>query len=211
MLSYYSDSGMRVRLSSVSSLPAQRERPETCHMRVRPAWLLLSAFVLSACGSGSHQPVAGPSGSTTRKVVVSVGHSPRATVPRSLVQIDLKRVMLRTNAGNLLATFTTYNRMHPAWKDAPACGQVGVEFQGQHLALFSSSSRVDQVYGDTAVAQDQVRVRFVDSHTVRLRVPLAALGTDFTATEPWVGFANGFVCPPGGQEEDDTSVVTPQT
>jgi hypothetical protein len=142
---------------------------------------------------------------------VSVGHSPRATVPRSLVQIDLKRVELRTDAGTVLATFTTYNRMHPALMKAPACGQLGVEFQAQHLTLFSSSSRVDQVYGDTAVAQDQVRVRFVDSHTVRLRVPVAALGTDFTATEPWVGFANGFICPPGGQEEDDTGVVTPRS
>jgi hypothetical protein len=52
-------------------------------------------------------------------------------------------------------------------------------------------------------------VRFLSSHVVRLKVPLAALGSHFTAKEQWNGFSLGYVCPPGGQRVDLTNVVTP--
>ena len=144
------------------------------------------------------------------RVVTSVGHSSREQVPRSTVQIDLRRVVVRTGPHNVVGTFTTYNLLKPRWLKPPACGQVGLGFQEQHLTVLSSSRRGDPVAAETAVSQDQVQVRFVDAHTIRLTVPLAALGSDYTAAAPWIGFAGGYACPPLAQSEDDTGVVTPQ-
>lgn len=186
-------------------------------MHVRSAWLLLPACLLSACTSTSYsqQPTVGTSW-TTQSVVVSVGHSPRSTDPPPRrpdirADIDLRRVVLRTGPRDVVATFTTYNRMHLAWMRSPtACGQVGIYFDAQHLTM-SSSPRTETDYGDTAVAHDRVHVRFLTHHLVRLTVPRAALGTDFSASESWVGYSLGTVCPPGGQQEDNTGTVTPET
>jgi hypothetical protein len=100
--------------------------------------------------------------------------------------------------------------MRIAWMEAPtACGQVAIIFQNQHLVV-SSSPEAETDYGETAVAYSQVDVQFQSPHVVRLRVPLNALGSHFTATEPWIGYSLGYVCPPGLQLEDETDVVTPR-
>lgn len=184
-------------------------------MRVRSAWLLIPACAMAACGSGPspHESAAETSGSTRQPVVVSVGHSPRSTDPppppgHVSGAIDLKRVVLRTGPSNIVARFTTYNRLHIAWMERPtACGQVGIYFSAQHLVL-SSAAKPEIDHGDTAVGPDQVHVRFLNRHEIGLRVPRAALGEGFTASEPWNGYSLGYVCPPGGQQEDDTGLVT---
>ena len=42
--------------------------------------------------------------------------------------------------------------------------------------------------GQTAIPHSQVDVQFLGLRRVRLTVPLAALGSHFTPTEPWVGY-----------------------
>ncbi len=109
----------------------------------------------------------------------------------------------------MVATFTTYSPLHLAWMQSPtACGQVGVYLLTQHRS-WSSSANAESDQGETAVPRSRVEAEFVSSHVVRLTVPLAALGTRFSPTEPWLGYSLGYICPPGGQREDETAVVRP--
>lgn len=99
--------------------------------------------------------------------------------------------------------------MKPDWLKPPECGQVGIGFQQQDLDLLSSRLRTYE--GDShAVGQDNVTVRLLNSHTIRLSVPRSALGEGFSATEPWLGFAVGYGCPPMNGGLSQTDVVTPR-
>jgi hypothetical protein len=205
-----------VRLSWVTALVPVFGLSETHDMRLQSAWLLALAGALCACGKGpgTLDTTNVPAGSPLHSVVVSVGHSPKSTVtrprPEQRADIDLRSVRLRTTTTRIVATFTTYNRLHPARiKPATACGQVGISLNAQNL-LVSSSSRAEPDYGETAIAQSQVDVRFVSPHRVRLEVRLAALGSRFTPTDPWVGYSLGYVCPPLDQQLDETGIVTPR-
>jgi hypothetical protein len=205
--------------SAVSSERRHRRTrvvPQTCALRT--ALVLVSALtagVVTGCGTGSapQTSTARSLVETPRSVVVSVGHSPRSLLsPRlRLGEIDLKRVVLRTDSEGLVATFTTYDSLRRAWmKNPSACGQVGIYLQSQHLEI-TSSPNAETDPGDTAVAHSQLEVRYVSNHVVRLKVPLAALGSHFSQTEPWDGYALGYTCPPGDQQEDNTEVVNPRS
>jgi hypothetical protein len=67
---------------------------------------------------------------------------------------------------------------------------VGIYLRTQQLSI-SSSPNEDNGPGETSVAQSQLDVRYVSNHVVQLDVPLAALGGDFSQTEPWHGYSLG--------------------
>lgn len=168
-----------------------------------PAVLVLA---VSGCGAGSSSSGnAAPQSSGTARTVTS-----QTVSPRSVAHIDLRKVVLHAGPRQVVATFTTYNRLFRPGLMAPVCGQVGINFQTQDLSLLSSSVRVFLSSGETAVSQDQVTTDFLGPHAVRLTVPTAALGSSFNSSEPWLGFSVGYNCPPGGSDEDHTSVVTPR-
>jgi hypothetical protein len=163
---------------------------------------------LSGCGSDASGGVAAsnPLGSShaAQPTATSTGLS-----PRSLAKIDLRRVVLHSNAHEVTATFTTYNRLRRPWLEAPACGQVGIGFESQKLVLLSSSVRAFLVSGERAVPQTEVTTTVSNPHTITLAVPRRALGSSFLATEAWRAFSDGYNCPPGGASEDETPLVIP--
>lgn len=185
---------------------------------MRVVWLvpILSASLLVACsaGSASNTPAGQPVWETPQRVIVSVGHSPRSTDPSPRPgyvspAIDLRRVVLHSGPQGVVATFTTYSPMRVAWmRLSNACGQVGIYLPGQHLKM-STSSSPETEQGETVVAHSQVGVQFVSRRVVRLKAPLAAFGSRFSPTEPWLGYSLGYNCPPGDQQEDETNLVTP--
>lgn len=184
------------------------ERNDCIASRLAIPVLLLT--VAAACTAASHaMPATGslhsagsPEGTITS--VATVHRNPMPVYP-----MELRRVVLKTSSTTVVATFTTFDAMEPRWLKPPECGQVGIGFQRQDLDLLSSRLRTYE--GDShAVSQDNVTVRLLNSHTIRLSVPRSALGEGFSATEPWLGFAVGYGCPPMNGGLSQTAVVTPR-
>ncbi len=170
---------------------------------------LLVVAATAACtatGDASHQTGSPHPAGSPQETVTSVATVRRNPTP--VYAIELRRVVLRTSSRTVVATFTTFDAIKPIWLKPPECGQVGIGFQQQDLDLLSSRLRTYE--GDSqAVNQDNVTVRLLNSHTIRLSVPRAALGEGFSATEPWLGFAVGYGCPPLNGGLSQTDVVTP--
>lgn len=126
------------------------------------------------------------------------------------VPIVLTKAVLRTSPEQVEATITTRQPLDQASITGKTgnCALIGVAFVNQNLAL-QTSPRFRGDADTRLVPRAQLTMRFPNPRTVQMTVPRSALGPRFSATEPWVAYADGPGCPPMNVSTGVLPVITP--